>query len=171
MPPRNPRAADGTLHRLRSRPQADRRDLDQGAALLLAGVCGGGVIAKPEPLKRTRARKVRAESTQAQAVRAACVERDGECRLSREYHPMVFVGVCSGPGEWAHLADRRRFKTRKMAPKLRHDTAFSLILCGRHHAMFDGRTRPRLDIQPASSRGADGPLGFSCQGWTYVERD
>ena len=114
-----------------------------------------------KPSKRTAAKR-RAEKKVADVVRAACVERDGYCRLRREF-PLDYLiraslFTCYGPSEWAHLGDKKRFKTRKMAPHERHTTAGSAMLCATHHRRYD---RGELTIQPLSERGADGPLSFS----------
>lgn len=124
---------------------------------------------KPEPRKRTKGRADRAESKVAQQVRAECVARDGDCRLNDRCLVALF-GACSGDSEWAHMHDKRRSKTRGMAPKERHASESSLMLCSRHHARYDGRECPRIDIQPASSAGAAGRLGFFCGPTIYVER-
>lgn len=123
---------------------------------------------KQEPRKRTKARARRVESLQAQKVRAQVFERDGDCRLNVPSLVDLF-GACSGESEWAHLGDMRRFKTRGKAPAERHTTAGSLRLCSGHHAQYDGRARPRIGIQPASSDGADGRLGFFKGAAIYVE--
>lgn len=112
---------------------------------------------------------MRSESLQAQKVRALCVLRDGDCRLNDD-SLWSFFGACSGESEWAHLEDKRRFKTRGMAPEDRHTTAGSLQLCTGHHRRYDG-ARPRLHIKAGSSRGADGPLGFACGPYSYMEKD
>jgi hypothetical protein len=45
--------------------------------------------------------------------------------------------LCHGVSEWAHLGDKKRFKTRGQAPEIRHTTAGSLMLCQKHHADYD----------------------------------
>lgn len=122
----------------------------------------GVAVPKPEPLKRVRGRKTRAEAKVKSAVRAQCYERDGYCRL----FPLTRMVACKGGWQWAHLGEKKRFKTRKMAPEVRHTTAGSLILCERHHTMYDGRfvggsRPPRLLIEALTERGADGPLRFT----------
>lgn len=124
---------------------------------------------KPTPRKRVKARAQRAESRHAQQVRAQCVERDGDCRLG---DPMLWdiFGMCSGESEWAHMPEKRRSKTMRMAPEARHDSAHSFMACTFHHAALDKRgPRPWIQAQPATSRGADGPLGFQIRDTVYVE--
>jgi hypothetical protein len=140
---------------------------------------GGGVVAidysvlplsKGKTRKQITAKKQRAEQTQIQAVRARCIERDGHCRVFRTMasayegwailaalHQQRVGDVCDGPSAWAHLHARRRSKTRGMAPDVRHDTKYSLMLCAKHHAAYDAK---RLIITALTRRGADGPLKF-----------
>jgi hypothetical protein len=119
--------------------------------------------------KAEKAKAGRAEGKVKGLVRAHVAARDGACRigllhsgdsmvLSTTLHSRDLA--CDGPSEWAHLAEKRRSKTRGQAPEVRHTTADSLILCRRHHARYDGRERPRLEIEALSARGADGPLRF-----------
>jgi hypothetical protein len=49
----------------------------------------------------------------------------------------ALVGLCDGVSEWAHLGDKKRFKTRGQAPEVRHTTAGSLMLCTKHHQDYD----------------------------------
>ena len=121
---------------------------------------------KPQPRKKVKARRARVESKVAQAVRALVAARDGDCRLR-----VLDFGGCRGESEWAHLNENRRFLTRGMAPEKRHSTEGSLMLCTGHHDRLDGRARPRIDIQPLSSHGADGRLGISCGGVIHIEPD
>lgn len=102
------------------------------------------------------------ESKVAKAVRAECVNRDGDCRLALTEDSDPFTldafGACSGESEWAHLENGRRFKTQRMAPELRHNTATSAILCTRHHDAYDKRKTLRVTL--LSSAGANGELLF-----------
>jgi hypothetical protein len=93
-------------------------------------------------------RKQRAERKVATSVRAQCVARDGYCRL-------MGLDVCEGPSEWAHLGDKKRFKTRGQAPEVRHTTAGSFIACRRHHRAYDAGV---IQIEVRSDLGADGRL-------------
>jgi hypothetical protein len=65
--------------------------------------------------------------------------------------------ACDGASEWAHLEDKRRFKTVGMEPEERHTTGGSLMLCKSHHVAYD---RHRIKITILSRAGADGPLRF-----------
>lgn len=105
--------------------------------------------------KRVAAKQKRSESAVAKAVRAACVERDGYCRVPTS----AWLGPHGGPSEWAHLGDGKRFKTRGMAPADRHSTRLSLMLCRRHHAALDASV---LAIIPITAAGADEALRFRC---------
>jgi hypothetical protein len=118
------------------------------------------------PTARRRAAKRRAEGPRVAEVRAACVERDGRCRVrANTARPLgdvmdveVLMHYCQGPSEWAHLEPRAR--TRGMAPERRHSTATSVMLCRWVHDRVDGRARPRITIEAMTDKGADGPLCF-----------
>ena len=121
-------------------------------------------LQKPEPRARVKRRRLRIEGQVAARVRRECVERDGYCRLAE----VEIVADCFGPSQWAHLEDKRRFKTRGMEPAERHCTEWSLMLCQRHHDDYD---QHRIDIQAATSRGADGPLGMACRSQDHRESE
>lgn len=124
---------------------------------------------KPTPRAKLKARAQRAESRHAQQVRAQVGERDGDCRLGDPSLWLIF-GACEGESEWAHMPEKRRSKTRGLPATERHTTAGSVRLCSWHHAKVDRRgPRPWIDMQPATSRGADGPLGFQIRDTVYVE--
>lgn len=125
-------------------------------------------LAKPEPRKRTKGRKDRAEAKVTHVVRALCVLRDGGCRMAGQTifgdiysYALAFErtvgGDCDGPSEWAHMHAKRRSQTRGQAPELRHDTAHLLMLCRFHHVEYDAH---RLKITALTRKGADGPLKF-----------
>lgn len=122
----------------------------------------------PKPRKRATVKRSRdrAEATIKREVRAACVERDGYCRLwARPWRGGFDVEVntswCGGDSQWAHMEGFRRFETRGKPPEERHCTHGSLMLCQRHHDAYDGRpTGKTLAITALSDRGADGPLKF-----------
>jgi hypothetical protein len=103
----------------------------------------GRTIHKPEPRKRVKGRKQRLESRVIKAVRALCVTRDGDCRIANwednpdDWHEDDLDQWCEGASEWAHLGDKKRFKTRGQAPEIRHTTAGSLMLCTKHHQDYD----------------------------------
>lgn len=116
---------------------------------------GYGVAApKGEPRKRVKGRRRRAESQRKKSVRAQCVDRDGFCRL-------MGLGPCSGVSEWAHLGDKKRFKTRGQAPEIRHTTAGSFMACSGHHRRYDAG---EIQIEPTTERGADGSLRVHVSG-------
>lgn len=124
---------------------------------------GSQACPKPEPRKKTKARKGRAEVKVKGLVRAHVEARDGYCRL-------LGVGpyYCNGPGEWAHLEDKKRARTRGMPPDARHTTDRSAKLCRHHHSAYDAG---RIDLEFLTARGADGPMRFffaGCTDW-YTE--
>jgi hypothetical protein len=96
-------------------------------------------LAKPEPRKREAARRKRQAVKVIKAVRSQCVDRDGFCRVWRDDDGAECPADsgCIGTSEWAHLGDKKRFKTRGQAPELRHTTAGSLMLCTKHHQDYD----------------------------------
>lgn len=122
-------------------------------------------VACPKPSvsrSQQKGRKARHEAKVKRSVRAACVERDGWCRVRVEFYRYnTYVGsaiACAGPSEWAHLSGHRRSQTRGQAPEQRHTTKHSLMLCRKHHAMEE---RGELKITYLSARGCDGPLKFT----------
>lgn len=127
---------------------------------------------KPEPRKRTKARAARRAAKVVKSVRQQCVERDGYCRMQRDFNVdlLLLVGVCQGESQWAHFDEKKRFKTRGMKPETRHTTEGSLMLCQWHHDRYDGKQRPSLHIMALTSRGADGPLCMLADGRTHMER-
>lgn len=103
-------------------------------------------------------------------MRAACVERDGHCRvflaIAAHYEGWAILAAlhqiedgdkCHSRSEWAHMHSRRRSQTRNQAPEIRHDAAHSLMLCRFHHQEYDAH---RLIITALSPKGANGPLKF-----------
>ena len=125
---------------------------------------------KPKPRATEKRANRRVEAKIKRQVRAACVERDAYCRLdvvdainswgdSYVSSSLCWSGLgnCVGWSEWAHMGEKKRFKTRGMAPEARHTTADSLMLCMWHHRMYD---LGELAITALSERGADGPLEF-----------
>ena len=120
---------------------------------------GPGSVAcpKPESRKRQKSRETREARAVVTRVRSACVERDGRCRLAGT----IFHSDCFGRSEWAHLKDKRRFKTVGQAPGQRHCTAGSLMLCQIHHGRYD---RHELTIEPLTEHGADGTVRIKVNG-------
>lgn len=130
------------------------------------GPSSGLALHKGRSRKSLKAAEDRAEAKVKKAVRAACVERDGACRIATplghdvlQTYP-VLLTMCDGPSQWAHMHTHRRSQTRGQDPEQRHTTAASLMLCQRHHDQYDGRQRPRLLITRLSHKGANGPLKF-----------
>jgi hypothetical protein len=111
---------------------------------------------KPEPKAKSKARAKRHEAAIIQQVRAQCVARDGDCRVWQKWTWLSDAWSCSGESEWAHMAGHRRFETRGQEAEIRHLTSGTVMLCTRHHQLYDSRL---LDIEPIdSAKGADGVL-------------
>lgn len=126
------------------------------------------MIPKPIPRKTEKRRRKAAESAVIKSVRLEVMRRDSHlCRARYMREP------CSGPLEWAHLGDNRRWKTRGMAPEKRHTTKGSLCLCKTHHALYDSgsrKTGERMSIMQRTDAGADGPLSFRFRDNIYEEQ-
>lgn len=121
------------------------------------------LLPKPEPRARARRRAARREAAVKARVRAAVARRDGYCRLRH----VAGLPACGGPSQWAHLGEHRRFRTRGRPPEQRHCEEGSLMLCDRHHDLYDCN---RLAIEPASpALGAAGRLMFRFGGFTWEE--
>lgn len=120
------------------------------------------MIGFPKPTKRKTLKRRRSHLEVAikQAVRAACVQRDGYCRLEtdqmRAGHLLLPL-TCAGPSEWAHWEQQKRARTRGMAPEQRHTIMGSLMLCRKHHRLYDSG---RLQIVAHTDDGCNGPLEF-----------
>jgi hypothetical protein len=102
---------------------------------------------RPSP---STAKRQRAEAKVIRSVRAEVAARDGFCRLACQG-----LGPCQGVSEWCHFGASKRFRTRGMAADVRHSTSGSLMLCSRHHRMYD---RHEFDLQALTDRLCDGPL-------------
>jgi hypothetical protein len=119
----------------------------------------------PKPVKRLNARKRikavspkrRAEQSVIAKVRAACVKRDGGCRIG-QLMSATSLQPCDGDLAWCHMEGKRRHQTRKMAPADRHDTAWTLMLCA-FHAELEERHSIRTEYLTA--KGANGPMQFT----------
>jgi hypothetical protein len=111
----------------------------------------GTAAPKPESRKRVKARATRAARAVVTRVRAACVARDGRCRLAGT----LLGNSCYGRSEWAHLRGYRRSKTLGQPAEQRHCTEGSVMLCAFHHAVYD---RHELTIEPLTELGANGTL-------------
>ena len=121
-------------------------------------------LAYPKPVTRrtVKARKRRAEAAVITKVRDIVAERDGYCRLQGHG-----LGACKGPSEWAHLEDHRRARTRGQAPERRHRTSHSLMLCRRHHSLYDEYQLGLAFIN--NEQGADGPIQWYADQFVYTE--
>jgi hypothetical protein len=109
---------------------------------------------KGPTMKRLKGRKARTEAKVKRTVRAACVERDGYCLVQRV--PGVFAN-CKGPSEWAHLAGHRRSQTVGMPATYRHNTAWTAMLCNRHHKLEEDDV---FHVIYKTANYADGPVGW-----------
>ena len=118
---------------------------------------------KPKPRASTKRANRREAAKIVRQVRAACVDRDGHCRVlfgnavNGDIHQGEDLNYCGLRSEWAHLNEHQRFKTRGQEPEERHCTAGSLMLCEIHHQLLDSH---QMAITALSDRGADGPLCF-----------
>lgn len=130
---------------------------------------------QPKPSKTRRqlkARQARQETQIKKLTRAACVVRDGDCRLLQAEFLLYECSMgrvdylaspwhahnCDAPYEWAHFGDKRRSRTRGQAAEIRHTTAGSLMLCKSAHEAYDAG---RLKITALTRHGCDGRLKFA----------
>lgn len=124
-------------------------------------------LPKGEKRATTKRRKDRGEALIKKLVRAACVVRDGRCRLHQFQFAItdVIVGHEDAPmtaldcnhSQWAHFDKHKRARTRGMKAEERHTTAGSLMLCKRAHDAYDAGT---LQITALTRTGCDGRLKF-----------
>lgn len=111
-----------------------------------------------KPLRRMSAKRKREQPTIAR-VRAHCYARDGACRLDRGEDFGDRFGFCLGVSEWAHFGEQKRFKTRGQKPHQRHTKEGSLMLCTRHHDMYDhGTGENKIVLEALSAEGCEGGL-------------
>lgn len=102
------------------------------------------------PTAKARATKATRDARYASSVRKIVADRDGACRIGdwennpEDIHCDSVTGEggwpglpCGGLSEWAHLGDKKRFKTRGLPPEERHTPAGSLMLCAQHHDDYD----------------------------------
>ncbi len=105
---------------------------------------------KPRTVNISRQRRT-AEAKVIKAVRAKCIERDGyACRMGND----DFFVKCVWPLELAHLGHWRKCHTKRMKAEERHVTKGCLMLCTKHHRMYDNH---EFDLTYGPD-GADGPL-------------
>jgi hypothetical protein len=133
------------------------------------------MLSKPEPRKKRKAREKRAESKAMTAAWDDATNRDGYCRLyvldpSWRAQLWRMFGPCRGPGEFAHLGESRRFKTRGLPPAERHSADGGIKLCAAHHRegphAYDRHT---LAIEELTDQRANGRLRFSAGDDVYEE--
>lgn len=138
---------------------------------------GPGSIACPKPqYGKQRRRQKRREERQAagivQDVRQHDVDRDGFCRLNRCPEALAQLGPHGQRSEWAHLGDKKRHKTRGLAPEDRHTTEGTAMICDAHHRGRRGYDGHAFEIEFADPKlGADGPLIYVINGQRFDERD
>jgi hypothetical protein len=120
---------------------------------------------KPEPLARTRRRKVRIDNTAQRMVRRAVFAREQDkcavvSRLSKDEMLAVFkaFGICHGPLQLMHAAGHRRSQTRGLPPEERHSTETCLAGCAHHH---DCEERRGLRFVAQTDQGYNGPLTYA----------
>lgn len=128
-------------------------------------------LRKPEPIKRTKGRAGRLEAAVTRSVRAACVMRDGHCRIGEwEMNPLdwhsedVQGDECDWWSEWAHLGEKRRARTRGQAPTVRHTTAGSLPL-----VTWKGKSLRTLRCNGTSGKGPHSQNVTEGQLWALID--
>lgn len=112
------------------------------------------------PTRLVKARKDRVEAMRIKLVRAVVDQRDGYCRIAKDAKdgPMsVWAEECEGPSQWCHFAEKKRARTRKQAPEIRHTTEHSFMACAAHHREYD---RGDLCIAAVTDAGCDGELEY-----------
>ncbi len=109
---------------------------------------------KSGPTARYRAKRKRAENPFLAACRRHADLRDGLCKVS-------VLGDCDGVSELMHLRPFTRAQTRGMAPEIRHQTAYTMNGCTKHHRAYDEGT---LTLAMFEGMGANGPIRVAYQG-------
>jgi hypothetical protein len=122
---------------------------------------------KPEPLARTRRRKVRIDRGTQGEVRAFIFDREQETcavvsRLSQDETLAIFklFGICWGVLTPAHLHGHRRSATMNQDPLVRHSSAHELSLCVKHH---HAEEHLGLRFVPQTEDGCDGPITWAVE--------
>lgn len=118
-------------------------------------------VVKAKPRRRGitawwRARKARKDKAVADRVRDLVIARDGYCRYGKDVSPAA-RSACWGMSEWAHVGEKKRFKTRGQAPEIRHTRAGSFTACTGHHRAYDEH---RLAVEAITDAGCDGALQY-----------
>lgn len=125
-------------------------------------------IPKPEPWKKTKDRRKRAEAEALTTAWKESGDRDGYCRLIG----VKVFGTCDGKSEFAHVGQYRRFKTRGMAPTERHKRSGGIRLCSCHHRTgqfaYDAN---RIVIEMLTPDECDGLLEFRTRDGSIVYRE
>jgi hypothetical protein len=112
--------------------KAGRAEASQLMADLHSSLIGPRQKWEMKTRKQVKAREDRLEAKVQKLVRAACVERDGPCLVLTR---IGIYGECRGVSEWAHLSGHRRSQTLGMPATYRHNTAWTAMLCTRHHSL------------------------------------
>lgn len=113
---------------------------------------------------RYRAKRKRAEAPVLAKVRAEVEELDGYCRFRLGSGYERIVGECEHRSELMHLEEKKRARTRGMAPEERHCAEGSMMGCKKHHGLYDAG-----DIQIAmGERGANGPISVETESGVYM---
>ncbi len=113
---------------------------------------------KPGPTAKARAKRKRAETPALKMCRDHADWRDGPCGVS-------IVGGCAGFTELMHLRPFTRAQTRGMAPEIRHQKAYTMNGCRKHHRLYDSGA---LEIAMFGDLGANGPKRVTLQGRVYI---
>ncbi len=111
------------------------------------------MLPKGKTRKQEKAAVKRREVKILSAVRLSVFERDGGCRYPHDPH--------DGPLELAHLEPWRRSRTVNRPPEQRHLPEGLIVLCRRHHGLYDGGlgTGKVFDIE-TGKLGANGVCRF-----------
>ena len=105
--------------------------------------------------KSVKAKKDRVEALRIKLVRALVEARDGYCRVAKDGGD--WDDTCGGASQWCHFAEKKRARTRKMAPEFRHTTEHAFMACASHHEAYDSG---ELKITALTEGGCDGRLGY-----------
>lgn len=104
-----------------------------------------GTVARWRRSRRIADRRVLA------ATRRQVFERDHhECRA-------MGLGECFGPLTLAHMEGKRRHQTRGLPADERHDPAWCLALCLRHHELEE---RHQVRVVYRTAEQCNGPVRF-----------
>lgn len=122
----------------------------------LASSCPDLAIPKGLTRKELKAKVDYREQQIIKRNRAACVRRDGFCRIGHWGDIAVkLFGECFGKSEWNHY--EKRSKTMNEPPEDRHSTRITGMLCATHHRMVD---HDEILFEYQTEDGADQPMTF-----------